>query len=102
MVLFTAMNLAGAKFMSESNSIVVHLEDGRARSGDRRRRRRSSFHPGNFTAGGGFMPFGVHGVFAALPAGVVFALQGFEQAVQLAGEAREPQAGPVPRDHHRR
>ena len=48
------------------------------------------FHAGNFTAGGGFMPFGLHGVFAALPAGVVFALQGFEQAVQLAGEARNP------------
>jgi amino acid transporter len=30
-------------------------------------------------------------VFAALPAGVVFALQGFEQAVQLAGEAKDPQ-----------
>ncbi len=60
-----------------------------------------SFHPGNFTAGGGFMPFGFHGVFAALPAGVVFALQGFEQGVQLAGEARNPQQGHVARDHHR-
>jgi amino acid transporter len=37
------------------------------------------------------MPFGAHGVFAALPAGVVFALQGFEQAIQMAGEARRPQ-----------
>jgi amino acid transporter len=36
------------------------------------------------------MPFGFHGVFAALTGGVVFALQGFEQAVQLAGEARNP------------
>jgi amino acid transporter len=36
------------------------------------------------------MPFGVHGVFAALTGGVVFALQGFEQAVHLAGEARDP------------
>ena len=35
-------------------------------------------------------PNGAHGIFAALPAGVVFALQGFEQAVQLAGEARDP------------
>ena len=49
-----------------------------------------SFHGSNFTAGGGFAPYGMHGVFAALPAGVVFALQGFEQAVQLAGEARNP------------
>src|SRR5258706_425207 len=43
-----------------------------------------------FTAGGGFMPFGVHGIFAALTGGVVFALQGFEQAVHLAGEAHNP------------
>ena len=31
-----------------------------------------------------------HGVFAALTGGVVFSLQGFEQATQLAGEARDP------------
>jgi amino acid transporter len=89
MVLFTAMNLAGAKFLSDSNVIVViwktavpvlaiavvaWLQ----------------FNPANFHAGGGFMPFGFHGVFAALTGGVVFALQGFEQAVQLAGEARNP------------
>ncbi|HEY6798028.1 MAG TPA: APC family permease [Kineosporiaceae bacterium] len=89
MVVFTAMNLAGAKFLSESNSIIVIWKTAVpilavvvVAS--------MSFHPGNFTAGGGFMPFGFHGVFQALPAGVVFALQGFEQAVQLAGEARNP------------
>jgi amino acid transporter len=48
------------------------------------------FNPANFHAGGGFLPFGFHGVFAALAGGVVFALQGFEQAAQLAGEARDP------------
>ena len=48
------------------------------------------FKTANFHAGGGFMPFGFHGVFAALTGGVVFGLQGFEQAVQLAGEARDP------------
>ena len=36
------------------------------------------------------MPFGFHGVFAALTGGVVFAMQGFEQAGQIAGEARNP------------
>jgi amino acid transporter len=89
MVLFTAMNLAGAQFLSESNSIVVIwktavplLAIGVVAS--------LSFNPSNFHAGGGFMPFGFHGVFAALTGGVVFALQGFEQAVQLAGEARNP------------
>jgi amino acid transporter len=89
MVVFTAINLAGAKFLSDSNAAVVvwktavpfvavgvvgYLQ----------------FTPDNFQAGGGFMPFGFHGVFAALTGGVVFALQGFEQAVQLAGEARNP------------
>lgn len=89
MVIFTTMNLAGAKFLSDSNIVVViwktavpvvaiavvaYLQ----------------FNPANFRAGGGFMPFGFHGVFAALTGGVVFALQGFEQAVQLAGEARNP------------
>jgi amino acid transporter len=90
MVIFTTMNLAGAKFLSDSNIVVViwktavpviaiavvaYLQ----------------FKPANFNAGGGFMPFGFHGVFAALTGGVVFALQGFEQAVQLAGEARNPE-----------
>lgn len=50
----------------------------------------AAFHPGNFSAGGGFAPYGVKGIFEALPAGVVFALIGFEQAVELAGEARDP------------
>ncbi len=89
MVLFTSMNLAGAKFLSESNAIVVIwktavpvLAVGVVAY--------LQFNPANFHAGGGFMPFGFHGVFAALTGGVVFGLQGFEQAVQLAGEARDP------------
>ncbi len=89
MVFFTAMNLAGAKFLSESNAIVVIWKTavpvvavGVVAY--------SRFEPANFHAGGGFMPFGFHGVFAALTGGVVFGLQGFEQAVQLAGEARNP------------
>ena len=89
MVCFTAMNLGGAKFLSESNAIVVVwktavpvLAVGVVAY--------LQFNPANFHAGGGFMPFGFHGVFAALTGGVVFGLQGFEQAVQLAGEARNP------------
>ncbi|GAA5171862.1 MULTISPECIES: APC family permease [Amycolatopsis] len=90
MLVFTVINLVGVKLLSESNSatviwkvavpvltVVVLLS--------------LRFHPGNFTAGGGFAPSGAHGVFAALPVGVVFALQGFEQAVQLGGESRNPQ-----------
>src|SRR5439155_15772384 len=49
------------------------------------------FHSGNFSASGGFMPFGFHGVFSALATGgVIFAYQGFEQAVQLGGESANP------------
>jgi len=90
MLLFTAVNIVGVKLLAESNSItvvwktaiplltvVVLLI--------------LTFHTSNFHAGGGFAPYGAHGVFAALPAGVVFALQGFEQAIQMAGEAKKPQ-----------
>jgi len=89
MVVFTAMNFGGAKFISDSNVIVViwktavpFLAVGVVAA--------LQFNPQNFHAGGGFLPFGFHGVFAALTGGVVFGLQGFEQAVQLAGEARDP------------
>jgi amino acid transporter len=89
MLLFTTINLAGTKFLSDSNVIIVIWKTivpilaivvvAKLQ-----------FNTANFHAGGGFMPFGFHGVFAALTGGVVFALQGFEQAVQLAGEARNP------------
>jgi amino acid transporter len=47
-------------------------------------------HSGNFSAGG-FMPGGVRGLFAALPAaGIIFAYSGFEQCDQLAGEIKNP------------
>ncbi len=92
---FTLINVLGVRWLAESNSIamvwkilvptmtvVVLLI--------------VSFHVHNFTAGGGFAPFGAKGIFAALPLGVVFALQGFEQAIQVGGESRDPQ-----RDIHR-
>jgi amino acid transporter len=89
MLLFTVINLLGAKLLSDSNTIMVIWKAAVPilaivviMS--------LSFHTSNFSAGGGFMPFGMHGVFAALPLGVVFALQGFEQAVQMGGEARNP------------
>ncbi|WP_222854110.1 APC family permease [Fodinicola acaciae] len=90
MVIFLVINIVGVKFLSESNTVtviwktlvpllaVIVLVT-------------VSFHPGNFTAGGGFLPNGVDGIFAALPLGVAFALQGFEQCIQLGGEARNPQ-----------
>jgi amino acid transporter len=90
MVLFTGINLLGVAWLAETNrvtvlwkiaipvlTVIVLIF--------------VSFHASNFVAGGGFAPYGAHGVFAALPLGVVFALQGFEQAAQMGGEARNPQ-----------
>jgi amino acid transporter len=95
MLLFTIINILGVRWLAESNTItvlwkitipmltVIVLIT-------------VSFHAPNFTAGGGFAPYGAHGVFAALPLGVVFAMYGFEQAAQISGEVRDPQRN-VPR-----
>ena len=49
-----------------------------------------NFHPANFHSEG-FAPFGAKGVLAAIStSGIIFALLGFEQAIQLAGESRNP------------
>ncbi len=90
MLLFSAINIMGVKWLSETNkvavwwkiaipllTIVVLLL--------------TSFHPGNFTAGGGFMPFGWKGVLQAIATGgVIFAYLGFEQAIQLGAESQNP------------
>jgi amino acid transporter len=52
-----------------------------------------SYHPSNFHNPelGGFLPSGWKGVFAALATGgILFAFNGFKQAVELAGEAKNP------------
>jgi amino acid transporter len=51
------------------------------------------FHSSNFSAGGGFFIHGaaIKSILIAIPGGgIVFSLLGFEQAVQLGGEARNP------------
>jgi len=51
-----------------------------------------AFHTSNFTAANGFNPYGAGGVLAAVStSGIIFALLGFEQADQLAGESARPQ-----------
>jgi amino acid transporter len=95
MLAFTVINILGVRWLVESNGIavlwkifvpvvtIIVLVT-------------VSFRATNFTAGGGFAPYGAHGVLAALPLGVLFALNGFEQAVQMGSEARSPQRN-VPR-----
>jgi amino acid transporter len=95
MLVFTTINIIGVRWLAESNSItmiwkiliptitIFALLF-------------TVFHSSNFSAGGGFAPFGFHGIFAALPLGVVFAIEGFEQAIQVGGEAENPQRN-IPR-----
>ncbi len=95
MLVFTLINILGVRWLAETNAIATYwkiliptitifalLF--------------SVFHSSNFTAGGGFMPYGFHGVFSALPYGVIFAIEGFEQAIQVGGEAENPQRN-IPR-----
>jgi amino acid transporter len=50
------------------------------------------FDASNLTAQGGFVPYGLEGILAGVSTGgVVFALIGFRHAIDLAGEARNPQ-----------
>jgi amino acid transporter len=92
MVIFVVLNLIGIRWLARANNsitswkvlipvltIVVILI--------------SHFHGGNFSKGGGFFIHGaaVKSILIAIPTGgIVFALLGFEQAVQLGGEARNP------------
>jgi amino acid transporter len=90
LIIFTALNFLAMRTFSKINSgitwwkvaipvitIIVLL---------------FKFHPSNFTAGGGFMPYGIKALFAAIPsAGIIFAYLGFEQADQLAAEIKDPQ-----------
>jgi amino acid transporter len=89
MFVFTALNLFGIRWMARTNTVAMYWKILipvltiifiMAKV----------FHGSNFSAGGGFLPYGFKGVFVAIPLGVVFALEGFEQAAQLAGEARNP------------
>ena len=51
----------------------------------------TQFHPANLHFGGSFDPFGLPGVFTAVSSGgIVFAFLGFRQAVDMAGEAKNP------------
>ncbi|HEY0415373.1 MAG TPA: APC family permease [Gaiellaceae bacterium] len=90
MALFTVVNILGVRWLARANNpitawkIAIPIVAIVALMVSR-------FHGANFHAAGGFMPFGFHGVFSALATGgVIFAYQGFEQAVQLGGESANP------------
>jgi amino acid transporter len=90
MAVFTVINLLGVGSMAKSNNvimiwkiaipflaIIVLIA--------------VAFNGSNFTAAEGFGPFGASSILLAVgTAGVIFAYQGFEQAIQLGGETRNP------------
>jgi amino acid transporter len=90
MAVFTVVNILGVARLAKSNNLimvwkiaipVLALVTLMA----------VHFHAGNFTAHGGFFPYGFHGIFSAVATGgVIFAYQGFEQAIQLGSESRNP------------
>ncbi|HEX6454704.1 MAG TPA: APC family permease [Trebonia sp.] len=91
MVIFTALNFLGIKYLAHTNSgimwwkiaipvlAIIVLA--------------TQWHSSNFgAAAGGFAPAGAKGILSAVVgAGVVFSYLGFEQADQLAGEIKNPQ-----------
>jgi amino acid transporter len=90
MAIFATINVMGVRWLSETNkaavwwkiaipvlTVIVLVI--------------TAFHPHNFSASGGFMPFGWKGVFLAVASGgVIFSYLGFEQAIQLGGESKNP------------
>ncbi|MET8803547.1 APC family permease [Streptomyces sp. NPDC004546] len=89
MAVFVAVNFLGVRVLAHTNSaatwwkIAVPLAAIFVIA-------IGNFHPGNFTSEG-FAPFGAKGVLTAISSsGIIFALLGFEQAIQLAGESRNP------------
>ena len=90
LALFTMLNLFAIKLMGRINNVLTWWKIGTILlvivtillvhfNGD------------NFASHGGFAPFGVKGVLSALSlGGVIFAFTGFEQAVQLGGETKNP------------
>ena len=92
MFVFTAINLVGIRWLARVNNVlttwkilvpvltIIVLLIFKS-------------HGGNLSAGGGFFVKGseVKSILVAIPlGGIVFSLLGFEQATQLAGEARNP------------
>ncbi|WP_406195432.1 APC family permease [Kitasatospora sp. NBC_01560] len=89
MGVFVAVNFLGVRVLAHTNSVATWLKIFiplltifvLALT---------NFHGSNFTSHG-FAPFGIKGVLAAISSsGIIFALLGFEQAIQISGESRNP------------
>ncbi|MDX1433069.1 MAG: APC family permease [Gammaproteobacteria bacterium] len=90
LALFVVVNALGARALARANGVItwfklaIPVVLGLALISSR-------FEPGNFTSAG-FAPDGLRGVFAAVSGGgIIFAFLGFRHAIDLAGEAKNPQ-----------
>ncbi len=90
MLIFVAINALGVKFFAQVNATLTWAKIGipillsilliSTR-----------FNGANFTNTGGFAPYGLHGIMAAVSTGgVIFSFIGFRHVVDMAGEARNP------------
>jgi amino acid transporter len=70
MIVFTLINLLGVRWLAETNSVAVYWNLA-IPAITIFALIFTSFHTSNFTAGGSFMPYGFHGVLAALALGVI-------------------------------
>ncbi|MGF1429313.1 APC family permease [Kitasatospora sp. LaBMicrA B282] len=89
MAVFVAVNFLGVRLLAHTNSaatwwkVFIPLATIFILA-------LTHFHPSNFTSHG-FMPMGVKGILGAIStSGIIFALLGFEQAIQLSGESKNP------------
>ncbi|MDA4845641.1 APC family permease [Hoeflea poritis] len=87
---FTAINIAGVKWMIRSNiaitiwKLAVPVLVGVMLI-------IAGFQAENFTAYGGFAPYGINGILGAVSSGgIIFSFVGFRSVIDLAGEARNP------------
>ncbi len=90
MALFTLINAFGVQVFARVNTAITWLKLAipfiimAALMGTR-------FETANFTAQGGFFPFGVAGVLAAVSSGgIAFSYIGFRHAIDMAGEVKNP------------
>ncbi|MDF3287646.1 APC family permease [Streptomyces silvisoli] len=89
MAVFVAVNFLGVRLLAHTNSaatwwkVAIPLLAIFVLAA-------THFHGGNFTSHG-FAPFGAKGVLGAIStSGIIFALLGFEQAIQISGESKNP------------
>ncbi len=90
MLLFVAINAMGVKFFAQVNAVLtwakiaIPIVLSILLIATR-------FNAQNFSEPGGFAPYGLHGILAAVSTGgVIFSFIGFRHVVDMAGEVRNP------------